>query len=132
MVELDRRQRVTLIWAGIAVVVTAFEGSVLVIALPAVATEFGATTPALSELGSLLAIGALGALPLSTLADRFGRRRLIAVGVAGSSLANFASGFAPFSWPESDRLRGGILLLPQAGSPARFSCLCLQQLASKA
>ena len=95
MVELDRRQRVTLIWAGIAVVVTAFEGSVLVIALPAVATEFGASTPALSDLGSVLAIGTLGALPLSTLADRFGRRRLIAVAVAGSSLANFASGFAP-------------------------------------
>jgi MFS family permease len=37
----------------------------------------------------------LGALPLSTLADRFGRKRLIAVGIAGSSMANFVSGFAP-------------------------------------
>ena len=33
-IELDRRQKVTLIWAAIAVVITAFEGSVLVIALP--------------------------------------------------------------------------------------------------
>src|SRR6266540_1233653 len=94
-ISLDRRQRVTLIWAAVAVVITAFEGTVLVIAMPAVATEFHADTPALSDLGSVLAIGALGALPLSTLADRYGRKRLIAVGVAGSSLANFASGFAP-------------------------------------
>ncbi|HEY3083915.1 MAG TPA: MFS transporter [Candidatus Dormibacteraeota bacterium] len=95
MVELDRRQRVILTWAGIAVVLTAYQGSVLVIALPAVATEFHARVPALSDLYSVLAIGSLGALPLSTLADRFGRKRLIAVGIAGSSMANFVSGFAP-------------------------------------
>jgi MFS family permease len=95
VVELDRRQRVTLIWAGAAVVLTAFDGSVLVLALPAIATDFHASTPALSDLGSVLAIGALGAVPLATLADRFGRRRLIAVGVAGFSIANFASAFAP-------------------------------------
>lgn len=95
MEELDRRQRVTLIWAGVAVVLTAFDGSVLVLALPAIATDFHASTPALSDLGSVLAIGALGALPLATLADRFGRRRLIAVGVGGFSIANFASAFAP-------------------------------------
>src|SRR5437773_2383447 len=95
VIDLDRRQRVTLTWAAIALVITAFEGSVLVIALPAVATEFHASTPALSDLLSVLAIGTLGALPLSTLADKFGRKRLIAVGVAGSSLANLASGFAP-------------------------------------
>jgi MFS family permease len=95
VVELDRRQRVILTWAGIAVVLTAYQGSVLVIALPAVATEFHARVPALSDLYSVLAIGSLGALPLSTLADRFGRKRLIAVGIAGSSMANFVSGFAP-------------------------------------
>src|SRR6202163_4282095 len=74
---------------------TAFDGSVLVLALPAIASDFHARTPALSNLGSVLAIGALGALPLAALADRFGRRRLIAVGVAGFSIANFASGLAP-------------------------------------
>ncbi len=95
MVQLDRRQQVTLIWAGAAVVLSAFDGSVLVLALPAIAIDFHASTPALSDLGSVLAIGTLGALPLATLADRFGRRRLIAVGVAGFSIANFASAFAP-------------------------------------
>jgi len=93
--RLDALQRRTLVWAGLAVVLVAFDGSVLVLALPAIASDFNARTPALSNLGSVLALGALGALPLATLADRFGRRRLIAIGVAGFSIANFASGFAP-------------------------------------
>ena len=93
--QLDSLQRRTLIWAGLAVVLTAFDGSVLVLALPAIAGDFHARVPALSNLGSVLALGGLGALPLATLADRFGRRRLIAVGVGGFSIANFASAFAP-------------------------------------
>jgi len=95
VINLDSLQRRTLTWAGLAVVLTAFDGSVLVLALPAIAADFHARTPALSNLGSALALGALGALPLSTLADHFGRRRLIAIGVAGFSIANFASAFAP-------------------------------------
>jgi SHS family lactate transporter-like MFS transporter len=95
LIELDRRQRVTFVWAGVAVVLSGYQGSILVLALPAVAREFQATIPALSGLGSILAIGTLGALPLATLADRFGRRRLIAGGVFGFSVVNFASGFAP-------------------------------------
>ena len=76
-------------------VLVAFDGSVLVLALPAISADFHAPVPALTNLGSVLALGALGALPLATLADRFGRRRLIALGVAGFSAANFASAFAP-------------------------------------
>jgi predicted MFS family arabinose efflux permease len=95
VIELDALQRRTLIWAGLAVVLAAFDGSVLVLALPAIASDFNARIPGLSNLGSVLALGALGALPLATLADRFGRRRLIAIGVAGFSVANFASAFAP-------------------------------------
>jgi MFS family permease len=95
VIGLDRRQRVTLIWAGVAVVLAGYQGSILILALPAVAHDFQATIPALSGLGSILAIGPLGALPLATLADRFGRRRLIAGGVFGFSVVNFASGFTP-------------------------------------
>src|SRR5712692_603477 len=95
MVNLDRRQRVTLVWAGLAVVLAGFEGTILIVALPAIARDFHAGTPALSNLGSVLALSALGALPLATLADRFGRRRLIAAGVAGFSLVNLASAYAP-------------------------------------
>src|ERR1700681_1819888 len=95
VVTLDQQQRRTLTWAGLAVVLFSFGGSILILALPAVATEFHAEVPALANLGSVLALGALGALPLATLADHFGRRRLIAIGVAGFSTANFASGLAP-------------------------------------
>src|SRR4030081_3991448 len=95
VVALDLQQKRTLTWAGLAVVLTAFDGSVLVLALPAIATDFHARTPDLSNLGSVLALGTLGALPLATLADRFGRRRLIAIGGAGFSIAHFARAFAP-------------------------------------
>src|SRR5256885_13280154 len=97
--------------------------------MPAVAIEFHANTLALSELGSVLALGALGALPLSTLADRFGRKRLIAVGVAGSSLANFVSGFAPsiaflaffklFAVCFEVLVAGGVTALIVGGAPPR-------------
>ena len=95
MPQLDSVQRRTLIWAGLAVVLSAFGGSILIVGLPAVAGDFHATVPAISNLGSLLAVGALGALPLATLADHFGRRRLIAAGVLGFSIANLASALAP-------------------------------------
>jgi SHS family lactate transporter-like MFS transporter len=105
VVELDAGQRSTLLWAGLAVVLSAFGGSVLILGLPAVAADFKANVPALSNLGSLLALGSLGAFPLATLADRFGRRRLIAVGVAGFSVANLASAFAPtLTWLATMRL----------------------------
>src|SRR4030081_3214291 len=95
VVALDLQQKRTLTWAGLAVVLTAFDGSVLVLALPAIAGDFHAHVPELTNLGTVLALGGLGALPLATLADRFGRRRLIAIGVGGVSLANLASAFAP-------------------------------------
>jgi MFS family permease len=105
VVQLDSGQRKTLIWAGLAVVLSSFGGSVLILGLPAVAAEFKADVPALSNLGSLLALGALGAFPLATLADHFGRRRLIAIGVAGFSAANLASAFAPnIAWLAAMRL----------------------------
>ena len=91
---IDHRQRVVLLWAGLAVVLSSFGGSVLIVGLPAIARDFHAGVPILANLGSILTLGALGALPLSTLADHYGRRRLIALGVLGFSVANFASAFA--------------------------------------
>ncbi|HLZ96273.1 MAG TPA: MFS transporter [Candidatus Dormibacteraeota bacterium] len=95
MPPLDAAQRRTLTWAGLAVVLSAFGGSVLIVGLPAVASDFHARVQELSNVGSLLAIGALGAFPLATLADHFGRRRVIALGVAGFSIADLASAFVP-------------------------------------
>lgn len=95
MPRIDAAQVRTLIWAGLAVVLSAYGGSILIVGLPAVAVEFHAKVPELSNVGSLLAAGALGAFPLATLADHFGRRRLIAIAVAGFSIADLASAFVP-------------------------------------
>src|SRR5256885_5587554 len=86
VIGLDRVQRDTLLWAGLAVVLAGWDGSVLVLELPAVAQSFGARVADISNLGSIVIFGAVGALLLATLADHFGRRRLIAVGVALFSL----------------------------------------------
>lgn len=94
-IPLDRRRQVTLAWAGAAVVLAGYQGSILVLALPAIAADYHASIPMLSGLGSILALGTLGALPLAALADRFGRRRMIASGVAGFSIVNLLSGFVP-------------------------------------
>lgn len=95
MPRLDAVQRRTLVWAGLAVVLAGWNGSILVLELPAVASSFGAKVSDLSNLGSIVIFGAIGAWPLATLADHFGRRRLIAAGVGLFSLVSFATAFAP-------------------------------------
>jgi MFS family permease len=95
MPRLDSAQRRTLFWAGLAVVLAGWNGSILILELPAVANSFGARVSDLSNLGSIVVFGALGAWPLATLADRFGRRRLIAVGVGLFCLVSLATAFAP-------------------------------------
>jgi SHS family lactate transporter-like MFS transporter len=92
---LDRRLSRVLGLTGLAVLLTGFDGSVLFLALPAISTEFHARVPALATVGSILQFGVLGALPLAALADRTGRRRLLAVGVTAAAMANLASGLAP-------------------------------------
>jgi len=92
---LDAGQRQTLVWAGAAVVLVGFDGSVLTLVLPAIAHDFHARIADLSNLGSVLSLGSIGALPLATLADHFGRRRMIAIGVAVFSIANVVTAFVP-------------------------------------
>src|SRR5579872_2476111 len=95
MPRLDSGQVRTLVWAGLAVVLAGWNGSILVLELPAVANTFGARVSDLSNLGSIVIFGAFGAWPLATLADHFGRRRLIAVGTGLFSLVSFLTAFAP-------------------------------------
>ena len=95
MPKLDSGQVRTLAWAGLAVVLAGWNGSILVLELPAVANAFGARVSDLSNLGSIVIFGAIGAWPLATLADHFGRRRLIAVGTGLFSLVSIATAFAP-------------------------------------
>ena len=75
-----------------------FDGYVMVLALPAISSDFHASVPALADLGSVFALGTVVGLPIAMLADRLGRRRLLAVAVAGFSLANLASAAAPGLW----------------------------------
>jgi MFS family permease len=82
-----------LVLGGFSVFLSAFAGSVLLLALPAVARDFGAGVVELAQVGALLGLGAIAGLPLSALADRVGRRPLIALGVAGFSAADLASAF---------------------------------------
>jgi SHS family lactate transporter-like MFS transporter len=83
-----------LLLAGLAAFLGEFDGATLPLALPAISSEFRAPLPTLSNLGSLLLLGGLLALPMAVLADRRGRRRMVAIGVLGFSLADLASAFA--------------------------------------
>lgn len=80
---------------GLAVLLATFDGAVLTLALAAIARDFHASVQDLSRLGALLAFGSLGSLPLAWLADRQGRRGIIALGVAGFGAANLVSALAP-------------------------------------
>jgi MFS transporter, putative metabolite:H+ symporter len=84
--------------AGVAAFFVSFDGSVVILALPAIASDFHASVPAIADLGSLFALGTVAGLPIAMLADRQGRRRLLAVAVAGFSLANLGSALAPGFW----------------------------------
>jgi MFS family permease len=76
-----------------------------VLGLPAIARDFNASVPQLADLGSGLQLGALLGLPLAMLADRLGRRRLLAASVLGFSLANAASAAAPgLAWLAAARV----------------------------
>src|SRR5215469_4618629 len=102
---MTARQTRVLVLAGLAVLLVSFDSSVLVLALPAIAAELHSSVPALTELGSALALGSLAALPLSMLADRMGRRLVLAAAVAGFSAANIASAAAPtLAWLTAARV----------------------------
>ncbi len=98
MLGLDARGLRVLILAVLAVALSGVGGSVLIIGLPAIASDFHAPVSDLSNLGSILALGTVGALPLAALADRAGRRRVLAVAVAGFSLAALGSALSTSIW----------------------------------
>lgn len=89
------RLRRVLVLCGLATLLSALDGSVLFLALPAISSEFHARVPSLANLGSVVALGAVGALPLAVLGDRRGRRVLVAAGTVGFGLADVASALAP-------------------------------------
>jgi len=93
--------------AGLAVLLAAYDSAILVLGLPGISADFRAPVAQLSDLGSVLALGALGALPLAALADVAGRRRVLATAVLAFSLIDVASALAPaLAWLAGTRLVG--------------------------
>lgn len=93
-----------LVLAGMATFFVSFDSAVLVLALPAIASDFHTSVPALSGLGSALALGTIAGLPLAILADRRGRRLILVVTVAGFSITNLASAWSPsLAWLAGSR-----------------------------
>jgi EmrB/QacA subfamily drug resistance transporter len=95
------------------------DGTVVTVALPAIAREFDATGAEVQWVVEAYAL-TLSALLLvgGALGDRFGRRRVYRAGVALFTLASIACGFAPsVSWlilARSLQGVGGALLIPGA------------------
>jgi MFS family permease len=84
-----------LVLAALVGVLVDFEGTVIYLALPAIAADFHAPVEQLSQAASVLTLGSVLALPLGALADRRGRRLTLVLVTAGFATGNFLSGLAP-------------------------------------
>ena len=94
-----------LILAALVGVFVDFDGTVLYLALPAIAADFHAPVTQLTQAASVLALGSVLALPLGALADRRGRRLTLVLVTAGFGAGNFLSGLAPsLAWLAVARL----------------------------
>ncbi|MDQ6919191.1 MAG: MFS transporter [Candidatus Dormibacteraeota bacterium] len=86
--------RVLILAAAVGVLVD-FDGTVLYLALPAIAADFHAPVAQLTQAASVLALGSILALPLGALADRRGRRFTLVLVTTGFAIGNLVSGLAP-------------------------------------
>src|SRR5258708_12010088 len=60
--------RATIVYCAIAVFLAGYGGSILFVALPGIATQFGANVTRLATLGSILSLGSPTRLPLAGVA----------------------------------------------------------------
>ncbi len=102
---------------GAATFMQAFDSSAIIVALPAMARDFGAPILSLNLVVVAYLVAATAALPAcGWAADRFGARRVFLFAVAGFGLSSLAAMLAPsFSWLIAARIiQGcmGALLLP--------------------
>jgi MFS family permease len=72
-----------------------YDLNVIMVALPQVRHSFGLSQAQASDWLALLFLGALPALFLARQADRYGRRRLLLVSIAGYTVATAATAAAP-------------------------------------
>jgi putative MFS transporter len=92
-VGLRRQSRPTLLLAP----ATFFEGYdtfVLALALPLIRRDFGLTVGQAGLVASVVFAGSFGVFALLPLADRIGRRPVLAVTIAGYTVATFATAFS--------------------------------------
>jgi MFS family permease len=84
-----------LVLASLVGMLVDFDGTVLYLALPAIAADFHAPVAQLTQAASVLAAGSVLALPLGALADRRGRRLTLVLVTAGFAVGDVLSGLAP-------------------------------------
>jgi MFS family permease len=111
-----------------------FDGTVLYLALPAIAADFHAEVTQLTQAISVLALGSAFAVPLAAMADRRGRRFTLTLAAAGYSAGSLLSGLAPtLLWLAFARLLAvafasaaaalALTLVVEAAPPGRRSLL---------
>jgi len=92
--DLSGRDRGLLRLLGAALLLAQYDLTLLAIALPDVQSSFGIAE---EEIGRIVAVGRLGAIPailLALVADRLGRRRLLVLSMLGVSVASLATAMA--------------------------------------
>ncbi len=94
-VPFTSEQAVLLATAGFALAVATFGQSIIGQFAKSVSTSYSLSDHGISNVLSVLRIGALVALFATTLADRFGRRKVTLWSLYGLAAANLASALAP-------------------------------------
>jgi MFS transporter, DHA2 family, methylenomycin A resistance protein len=113
---MHRRQLAGLILAS---AVITLDGTATTIALPAIGRDLSASMSRLQWIANapLLVLAAM-LLPAGTLADRYGRVRILRVGLMGFVAASLACAMAPSDiaviWARLAQGAGGALVLPAA------------------
>lgn len=94
--SLPRRRTLTLVATILGSGMTFVDGTVVNIALPTLGRDLHAGLASLQwvVLGYSLAVAALY-LPAGAIGDRFGRRQMFSIGVAGFAVASVAAGLSP-------------------------------------
>ena len=94
--SLSRRRTLTLVATILGSGMTFVDGTVVNIALPTLGRDLHAGLASLQwvVLGYSLAVAALY-LPAGAIGDRFGRRQMFSIGVAGFAVASVAAGLSP-------------------------------------
>lgn len=94
--KFNSQQRNAFVASFLGWTLDAFDFFLMVLIMPAIATEFGTDITAVTVAVTLtLAMRPLGALVFGMLADRFGRRPVLMADILLFSVLEFASAFAP-------------------------------------